>query len=129
MAKVHHGPSAARAGKAVKAAERKELTTNVLIANYNIHFVLKYLDSQSNECKNPVFLWSFNLPVFWVFPFVLLEYLKKKRDFPLRKELAEAYKRLKSTVDKCLSMSAYSEVNLGKLFTISLGRSVGESSN
>lgn len=105
-----------------------ELTTNVF-AIYSIHFVLKYLESQSNECKNPVFLWSFNLSVFWVFPFVLLEYLKKKRDFPLRREVAEAYKRLKSTVDKCLSMSAYSEVNLGKLFSISTGRSVGESSN
>uniref|UniRef100_A0A8B9Z334 DNA polymerase n=1 Tax=Buteo japonicus TaxID=224669 RepID=A0A8B9Z334_9AVES len=54
------------------------------------------------------------------------EYLKKK---PLRKEILEAYKRLKSTVDKCLSMSGYSEVNLGKLFTASIGRSVGESNN
>ncbi|XP_074785797.1 DNA polymerase alpha catalytic subunit isoform X1 [Athene noctua] len=54
------------------------------------------------------------------------EYLKKK---PLRREVSEAYKRLKSTVDKCLSMSGYSEVNLGKLFTINIGRSVGESSN
>ncbi|XP_075377020.1 DNA polymerase alpha catalytic subunit isoform X4 [Mycteria americana] len=54
------------------------------------------------------------------------EYLKKK---PLRKEVSEAYKRLKSTVDKCLSMSGYSEVNLGKLFTVSIGRSVGESNN
>uniref|UniRef100_A0A8B9F9U7 DNA polymerase n=1 Tax=Amazona collaria TaxID=241587 RepID=A0A8B9F9U7_9PSIT len=53
------------------------------------------------------------------------EYLKK----PLRREVSEAYKRLKSTVDKCLSMSGYSEVNLGKLFTISIGRSVGESNN
>uniref|UniRef100_A0A663DYL8 DNA polymerase n=1 Tax=Aquila chrysaetos chrysaetos TaxID=223781 RepID=A0A663DYL8_AQUCH len=51
---------------------------------------------------------------------------KKK---PLRKEILEAYKRLKSTVDKCLSMSGYSEVNLGKLFTASIGRSVGESNN
>ncbi|KAF4797855.1 DNA polymerase alpha catalytic subunit-like protein [Turdus rufiventris] len=55
-----------------------------------------------------------------------LKYLKKK---PLRREVSEAYKRLKSTVDKWLSMSAYSEVNLGKLFTVSIGRSVGESSN
>ncbi|KAM6288204.1 DNA polymerase alpha catalytic subunit isoform 2-T2 [Spheniscus humboldti] len=54
------------------------------------------------------------------------EYLKKK---PLRREVSEAYKRLKSTVDKCLSMSGYSEVNLCKLFTVSIGRSVGESSN
>ncbi|XP_076212107.1 DNA polymerase alpha catalytic subunit isoform X2 [Aptenodytes patagonicus] len=54
------------------------------------------------------------------------EYLRKK---PLRREVSEAYKRLKSTVDKCLSMSGYSEVNLGKLFTVSIGRSVGESSN
>ncbi|RMC06351.1 hypothetical protein DUI87_15783 [Hirundo rustica rustica] len=54
------------------------------------------------------------------------EYLKKK---PLRREILEAYKRLKSTVDKCLSMSGYSEVNLGKLFSVSIGRSVGESSN
>ncbi|XP_023774099.1 DNA polymerase alpha catalytic subunit-like [Cyanistes caeruleus] len=53
------------------------------------------------------------------------EYLKKK---PVRREISEAYKRLKSTVDKCLSMSAYSEVNLGKLFTVSIGRSVGDSS-
>ncbi|XP_051464203.1 DNA polymerase alpha catalytic subunit isoform X2 [Apus apus] len=54
------------------------------------------------------------------------EYLKKK---PLRREVSEAYKKLKSTVDKCLSMSGYSEVNLGKLFTVSMGRSVGESNN
>lgn len=82
---------------------------------------------QSNECKNPVFLWSFNPFLFFgFFPFVLLEYLKKN---PLRKEVSEAYKRLKSTVDKCLSMSGYSEVNLGKLFTVNIGRSVGESNN
>ncbi|KAJ7414563.1 hypothetical protein BTVI_40882 [Pitangus sulphuratus] len=54
------------------------------------------------------------------------KYLRKK---PLRKEVTEAYKRLKSTVDKCLSMSAYAEVNLGKLFSVTMGRSVGESSN
>uniref|UniRef100_A0A8B9RZL2 DNA polymerase alpha catalytic subunit n=1 Tax=Accipiter nisus TaxID=211598 RepID=A0A8B9RZL2_9AVES len=54
------------------------------------------------------------------------EYLKKK---PLRKEILEAYKRLKSTVDKCLSMSGYSEVNLAKLFATCIGRSVGESNN
>ncbi|XP_061211120.1 DNA polymerase alpha catalytic subunit isoform X4 [Neopsephotus bourkii] len=54
------------------------------------------------------------------------EYLKKK---PHRKEVLEAYKRLKSTVDKCLSTSGYSEVNLSKLFTISIGRSVGETNN
>ncbi|KAM9204834.1 DNA polymerase alpha catalytic subunit [Mergus octosetaceus] len=54
------------------------------------------------------------------------EYVKKK---PLRKEVTEAYKRLKSTVDKCLSMSGYSEVNLGKLFAISIGRSAGEPNN
>lgn len=68
------------------------------------------------------------IPLFFggFFPFVLVEYLKKK---PLRREVSEAYKRLKSTVDKWLSMSAYSEVNLGKLFTVSIGRSVGESSN
>ncbi|XP_054664238.1 DNA polymerase alpha catalytic subunit isoform X4 [Grus americana] len=53
------------------------------------------------------------------------EHFKKS----LRNEVSEAYKRLKSTVDKCLSMSGYSEVNLGKLFTISIGRSMGESSN
>lgn len=52
--------------------------------------------------------------------------MKKK---PLRKEVYEAYKRLKSTVDKCLSTSGYSEVNLGKLFTINIGRSVEESNN
>lgn len=57
--------------------------------------------------------------------FVPLEYLKK----PLRREVSEAYKRLKSTVDKYLSLSGYSEVNLGKLFSISIGRSVGESNN
>lgn len=60
------------------------------------------------------------------FSFILLEYLKKK---PLKREVSEAYKRLKSTVDKCLSASGYSEVNLGKLFTVSIGRSVGESNN
>lgn len=60
------------------------------------------------------------------FPFVLLEYLKKK---PLKREVCEAYKRLKSTVDKYLSLSGYSEVNLGKLFSVSIGRSVGESNN
>uniref|UniRef100_A0A8B9Q979 DNA polymerase n=1 Tax=Apteryx owenii TaxID=8824 RepID=A0A8B9Q979_APTOW len=55
------------------------------------------------------------------------EYLKKK---PFRREISEAYKRLKSTVDKWLSMSSYSEVNLGKLFeTFSIGRSMGESNN
>ncbi|XP_010292696.1 PREDICTED: DNA polymerase alpha catalytic subunit-like [Phaethon lepturus] len=48
---------------------------------------------------------------------------------PLRREVSEAYRRLKSTVEKCLSMSGYSEVNLSKLFTISIGRSVGESNN
>lgn len=69
-----------------------------------------------------VVIWSFSV----FFSFVLLEYLKKK---PLRREVSEAYKRLKSTVDKCLSMSGYSEVNLGKLFTVSIGRSMGESSN
>ncbi|XP_032865986.2 DNA polymerase alpha catalytic subunit isoform X2 [Tyto alba] len=53
------------------------------------------------------------------------EHLKKL----LRGEASEAYKRLKSTVDKCLSMSGYSEVNLSKLFTVSIGRSVGESNN
>lgn len=63
---------------------------------------------------------------FLFFSSVLSEYLKKK---PLRKEILEAYKRLKSTVDKCLSMSGYSEVNLGKLFATSIGRSVGESNN
>lgn len=130
MAKVHRGPSPARAGRAGNAAERGRACHKCALANYNIHFVLKYLDPQSNERKNPVFLWSFNPSLFFgFFPFVLLEYLRKKRDFPLRKEVSEAYKRLKSTVDKCLSMSGYSEVNLGKLFTGSIGRSVGESSN
>ncbi|XP_032534928.1 DNA polymerase alpha catalytic subunit isoform X2 [Chiroxiphia lanceolata] len=54
------------------------------------------------------------------------EYVKKKQ---LRWEVSEAYKRLKSTVDKCLSMSAYSEVNLGKLFSVTMGRSGRESNN
>ncbi|NWI21378.1 DPOLA polymerase, partial [Crypturellus soui] len=54
------------------------------------------------------------------------EHMKKKTQ---RKELSEAYKRLKSTADKWLSMSSYSEVNLSKLFeTISVARSLGESS-
>lgn len=75
-------------------------------------------------------MWSYNPSLFFgFFPFVLLEHLRKKRDIPLRKEVSEAYKRLKSTVDKYLSMSGYSEVNLGKLFTGSIGRSMGESSN
>ena len=60
------------------------------------------------------------------FSFVLLEYLKK---LPLRREVCEAYRKLKSTVDKCLSMSGYSEVNLGKLFTVNIARSVGESND
>lgn len=80
----------------------------------------------SSECKSTVFLWSFNLSLFFFFSFILLEYLKKK---PLKREVFEAYKRLKNTVDKCLSASGYSEVNLGKLFTVSIGRSVGESNN
>lgn len=46
-----------------------ELATNVLFANYNIHLVSNYIDSQSNECKSPVFLWLFNPSLFWgVFP-------------------------------------------------------------
>lgn len=70
---------------------------------------------------------SLGFVVWFFFPFVLLEHLRKKQ---LRKEVTEAYKRLKSTVDKCLSMSGYSEVNLGKLFALSMGRRpVGESSN
>ncbi|KAK2519697.1 hypothetical protein Q9233_011917 [Columba guinea] len=56
----------------------------------------------------------------------IIEYFKKK---PLRNEVSEAYKKLKSTVDQYLSMSGYSEVNLGKLFTFSIGKSVVESSN
>lgn len=54
------------------------------------------------------------------------EFVRRK---PLRKEVSEAYRKLKSTVDKCLSLSSYSEVNLGKLFSVSMGRSVGEPSS
>uniref|UniRef100_A0A8C6YI34 DNA polymerase n=1 Tax=Nothoprocta perdicaria TaxID=30464 RepID=A0A8C6YI34_NOTPE len=47
-----------------------------------------------------------------------------------RDGVAEAYRRLKGTADTWLSMSGYSEVNLGKLFeTISIARSLGESSS
>lgn len=70
--------------------------------------------------------WSFNPSVF-LFSFgFFLEYFKQK---PPRNEVSEAYKKLKSTVDQYLSMSGYSEVNLGKLFTFSIGKSVVESSN
>lgn len=42
-------------------------------ANYDIHLILKYRDSQPNECKNLVFLWSFNPSLFFGFvPHVLL---------------------------------------------------------
>lgn len=78
----------------------------------------------SGECQSTFSLRFFNPSLFCFF--VLSEYVKKK---PLRKEVIEAYKRLKSTVDKCLSMSGYSEVNLGKLFAISIGRSAGEPNN
>ncbi|NXX91398.1 DPOLA polymerase, partial [Centropus bengalensis] len=47
----------------------------------------------------------------------------------VRGKISEVYRRLKGTVDQFLSMSSYSEVNLGKLFTVSIGRSVGESNN
>lgn len=60
------------------------------------------------------------------FIFVPSEFVKRKS---LRKEVSEAYRKLKSTVDKCLSLSSYSEVNLGKLFSVSMGRSVGEPSS
>ncbi|XP_019380056.1 PREDICTED: DNA polymerase alpha catalytic subunit isoform X1 [Gavialis gangeticus] len=46
------------------------------------------------------------------------------------KKIKEVYKKLKNTVDTFLSMSSYSEVNLGKLFqTICIGKSVGDASN
>ncbi|EMP25634.1 DNA polymerase alpha catalytic subunit [Chelonia mydas] len=42
----------------------------------------------------------------------------------------EVYRKLKNTVDKFLSMSGYSEVNLSKLFqTFSIVKSVGDPSN
>nr|XP_033803913.1 DNA polymerase alpha catalytic subunit isoform X2 [Geotrypetes seraphini] len=46
---------------------------------------------------------------------------EQEKDFIKRqtsKELADAYKTLKNTVDKSLTMSAYSEVNLTKLFQV-----------
>ncbi|XP_074839481.1 DNA polymerase alpha catalytic subunit isoform X2 [Carettochelys insculpta] len=48
----------------------------------------------------------------------------------LTKNETEVYRSLKNTVDKFLSMSGYSEVNLGKLFqTFSIVKSVGDLSN
>lgn len=46
------------------------------------------------------------------------------------KKIKEVYKKLKNTVDTFLSMSSYSEVNLGKLFqTICTAKYVGDASN
>ncbi|XP_026530756.1 DNA polymerase alpha catalytic subunit [Notechis scutatus] len=65
-----------------------------------------------------------------------VDYAKEKYTGPGKDELKmmleaykEGYKKLKNTVDKWLSMSSYSEVNLGKLFqTFSIVKSGDQSS-
>ncbi|XP_015683219.1 DNA polymerase alpha catalytic subunit [Protobothrops mucrosquamatus] len=65
-----------------------------------------------------------------------VDYAKEKYTGPEKDELKkmleaykEGYKNLKNTVDKWLSMSSYSEVNLGKLFqTFSIVKYGDESS-
>lgn len=50
----------------------------------------------------------------------------KRKEFS---EVWEDYRKLKSTVDKWLSKSSYSEVNLGKLFqSFNIVKSVGDPS-
>lgn len=54
----------------------------------------------------------------------------KNRKQPNFKDIELDYKKLKSTVDKWLSMSSYSEVNLSKLFqTFNAVKTLGDPSS
>lgn len=95
-----------------------------LDASYN--FVLFSLCVKIPQCTILLNAKALYLTLLSCFIFVLSEFVRRKL---LKREVTEAYRKLKSTVDKCLSLSSYSEVNLGKLFSISMGRSIRESSS
>lgn len=101
----------------VRAQQKSEAVAVKFVLCLQQQLITSYFKRLMKKCFS---FWSFNPSL------LFLDIMKRK----LTINETEVYRKLKNTVDKFLSMSGYSEVNLSKLFqTFSIVKSVGDPSN